>query len=410
MQDAPRTHERVEPLGLTSARFAERWLGGGRPGGARAALAAYAHAFRAGDAVAIGASVPPVARVERSESPEGEVVKFTQRVAGRASQGPELETESVLIPMIGPGGVRSYTLCVSSQVGCAMGCVFCQTAQMGLLRSLSAGEIVGQWWAARHVIERPDPAAAVRNIVFMGMGEPLDNLQQVLTAVEVLTDPRGPAVAMSRVTISTVGRLDGIRALARRVSQSGWHRLCLAVSLNAPDDATRSALMPINRAMPMAALRAELERWPVFGGSHQCLEYVLIPGVNDLPEQADMVAAFVLGSGFDRAGLGVAYAGPEYAGPRLRAMVNLIPYNPREGSPWPVGDERAAERFMERLRGYGVFVKRRRTKGRPTMAACGQLGTLAVRRGGVPLRVSAAAPAGTEGAPGVGVIAAEDDA
>ncbi|MBA4028925.1 MAG: RNA methyltransferase [Planctomyces sp.] len=406
-------HDRVDPLGLDSALFAQRWLCDGRPGGARAALAAYSHAFRAGQAAAIGATVAPLARVERSDSPEGEVVKFTQRVAGRTAQDPELQTESVLIPMIGTRRVRSYTLCVSSQVGCAMGCVFCQTAQMGLVRSLSAAEIVGQWWAAQHAIERPDPGAAIRNIVFMGMGEPLDNLQQVLGAVGVLTDTRGPAVAISRVTLSTVGRVDGLRLLAQRVRQPGWHRLRLAVSLNAPDDATRSALMPINRAMPLAALRAELESWPVFSGTHQCLEYVLIPGVNDRPEHAEMVASFVLGSEFAAsagAGAGGRYAGPTYAGPRLRAMVNLIPYNPRQGSPWPAGDEETAERFMERLKGFGVFVKRRRTKGRLTMAACGQLGTLALGRRRVPLRVSAAA-AGAQGvAGGGGGIAAENDA
>lgn len=400
------------PLGLTCAEYEAACLAarvdvrsGPGPAGTDPRLAArrrYAAFFREGRrdhrTGADAAPVGPIVRTHLSQSPEGPVLKFTQRVPGRAARPAaapapgelqvlgrppvEPETESVLIPMRGSTGRVAYTLCVSSQVGCAMGCTFCQTAQMGLIRSLTAAEIVGQWFAARHAIDRAahglDPAAPVGNIVFMGMGEPMDNLAEVTRAISVLTDHRGPALPMSRITVSTVGRVDGIDALARRVREPGWHRLRLAVSLNAPSDAVRSSIMPINRGVPMAELRGALLRWPLFGGTHVCLEYVLIPGVNDSPEHAEQVAAFVLGDELP-AGRG---AGERYAGPRLAAMVNVIPYNPREGSPWAAPDEVTVERFMAGVSRLGVFVKRRRTKGRDTMAACGQLGNLEYRRRG----------------------------
>lgn len=366
----------LNPLGLTADAYADGCYRAGVKGGRAGAMERYADLFRAGrGASEIGAICAPVARTHRSDSHEGEVLKFTQRVPRAA--GPlallddGVEIESVLIPMIGKKRTRSYTLCVSSQVGCAMGCTFCQTAQMGLIRSLTPAEIVGQWFAASHLLARPDPAAPIRNIVFMGMGEPMDNLDAVLRAVEVFTDRRGPSLAACRITISTVGRVDGIRALAQRVRQPGWHRLGLAISLNAPNDQIRSRLMPVNRAMPLAQLRAELEAWPIFGGAHLCVEYVLIPGVNDAPEHVHELAAFMLGR---------EHASRTYPGPPITGLINLIPYNPRELSPWPAPTEESVESFMAALTAAGVYVKRRRTKGRDQMAACGQLGNLATRR------------------------------
>ncbi|MBL8991370.1 MAG: 23S rRNA (adenine(2503)-C(2))-methyltransferase RlmN [Phycisphaerae bacterium] len=383
------------PLAVTAQAYAAASAASGLPGG-REALNRYARFYRLGPAGAdpLTAAWGPAAVHRRlvSDSAEGHVVKFTQlvprrlgvespsegsavRLAVNGGGSDRVETESVLIPMVGRTRGRCYTLCVSSQVGCAMGCGFCQTAQMGLLRSLTVEEIVGQWYAARHLIDRPDPEAEITNVVFMGMGEPMDNLEAVVGAIEVLTDSRGPAMAMSRITVSTVGRLDGIRALGQHVHRPGWHRLALAVSLNAPTDEIRTGLMPVNRAMPLARLREALAEWPIYGGSHQCIEYVLIPGVNDRPEHADAVASFVLGAEHRPAG-----NEPRYDGPRLTAMVNVIPYNPRDGSPWPAPDEGSVDAFMERLKGHGVYVKRRRTKGRDTMAACGQLGNPALRR------------------------------
>jgi 23S rRNA (adenine2503-C2)-methyltransferase len=383
---------------LTCAQYVQACKGAGVPAG-DVAVGRYARFFRAGDAnqPGLGAELPRIVRTHTSESGEGTVLKFTQAIGTRAIANPDgttreqtLETESVLIPMIGKKRTRSYTLCVSSQVGCAMGCAFCQTAQMGLIRSLSAEQIVAQWFAARHLVARPDPEAPIRNIVFMGMGEPMDNLDAVLQAIEVLSDNRGPEIAKSRITISTVGRIDGLQKLAARVREPGWHRLGLAISLNAPSDEVRSKIMPINRGMPMGALRHELVNWPFFSGVHLCLEYVLIPGVNDSMEHVQELAQFVLGNEYRGAdGRAQGSAGEQaqpspfpsvWEGPALRGLINVIPYNPRDNSPWPAPSEESVDAFIAALSATGVYVKRRRTKGRDTMAACGQLGNPEITR------------------------------
>jgi 23S rRNA (adenine2503-C2)-methyltransferase len=287
------------------------------------------------------ATVSPPARCER----DGEVVKFVLRL-------PEgLETESVIVPMW-RGGSRWTSLCVSSQVGCAMGCTFCETAQMGLLRNLSPGQIVGQVVAARRYFSAP-----VRNVVFMGMGEPMDNFDNVAQAIRVLTDRRGLSLGMGRITLSTVGRTAGIRRLAAL----GWRRINLAVSLNAPNDEIRSRIMPINRAEPMAELRRALQEYPLRRCQFLMIEYVLIPGINDAREHAREVAAFLRG---------------------IPCCVNVIPYNPRRESPWPAPDAAAVSSFLGWLRDEGQFSKLRLTKGRASMAACGQLGNRALARRG----------------------------
>jgi len=306
-------------------------------------------------------------RVLESESPEGVVRKFLMRVApgpirvgARAGSralpvlGVEmLETESVVIPMATRRGDTTWTLCVSSQVGCAMGCGFCETAQMGLLRSLTAREIVAQWWAATHHL-----GARIKNVVFMGMGEPLDNLDAVVRSIEVLTDHCGPAVPMSNITVSTVGRVNEMRRLRERVREHGWKRLNLAVSVNAPNDEIRDAIMPMNRAAPMDELVSVMETWPVRNSSAICAEYVLIPGVNDADAHAAELASRLR---------------------NVRCCVNVIPYNPRRDSPWPAPAEEDVDRFLRALERAGQFCKRRRTKGRDSMAACGQLGNERIR-------------------------------
>jgi 23S rRNA (adenine2503-C2)-methyltransferase len=340
------------PLGLTAEAFCRAYpsLRGG-------SLAAYRRLFREGltEQPGLSVSVAPIVRELREESDEGVVVKFVQDLGGPGSlHGAPSQIESVLIPMVGRRGVHSYTLCVSSQVGCAMGCTFCETAQMGLVRSLEPHEIVGQWFAATHVVGvRP------KNIVFMGMGEPMDNVENVIRAIDVLRDHNGAHVAVSQVTVSTVGRLDGLARLAEQVHRPGWHRLNLAVSVNAPNDEIRSRIMPINRAAPMAALREALERWPRYGAAKTCIEYVLIPGVNDAPEHARELAAYVRG---------------------LPTCVNVIPYNPRRNSPWPAPSEERVTEFLNWLTEAGAYCKRRRTKGRDMMGACGQLGNPQVRK------------------------------
>ncbi|MEE2718899.1 MAG: 23S rRNA (adenine(2503)-C(2))-methyltransferase RlmN [Planctomycetota bacterium] len=263
------------------------------------------------------------------------------------------ETESVILPLIGKGGRVRNTLCVSSQVGCAMGCRFCETAQMGLIRNLSVAEILLQWHVATHHFKQE-----IRNIVFMGMGEPLDNVEAVIGAIRILTDRRGPSLASRRISISTVGRIDGIRTLSAFLTDSGIRNLRLAVSVNAADDETRSSIMPLNRSMNMGKLRDALADWSTTHGGTLLLEYVLIPGVNDDPTSAARLA--------------------EWVGD-LPARINLIPANPRRDSPWPAPDEDRVDSFLRSMQDTGLTVHRRVTQGRSLMAACGQLGNEHIR-------------------------------
>ncbi|MBM4107245.1 MAG: radical SAM protein [Phycisphaerae bacterium] len=373
MPEGPPT---IDPLGLGFDEFvasARREHGLTIP----AATEAYKRFFREGATDLPGVVRPlvsPVTRRVTEEGDDGVITKFVTAVPsappvpGRCLGAPalaQLDTlavESVLIPMVGKKGRRTFTLCVSSQVGCAMACGFCETGRMGLVRSLTPGEIVSQWWTATHTLAHP-----VSNIVFMGMGEPMDNLDNVLAAIAALTDHHGAGFPMSKIVVSTVGRLDGIRRLAEVVrTRPGWKRLNLALSLNAPNDCVRSELMPVNRRWGMGDLRGELLAWPRFGGAKLCFEYVLIPGVNDAPGHAAEVAAFV-----------EPFRTPDG---RRTAMVNVIPYNPRRDSPWPAPGEEQVERFVEAVAAHGTFVTRRRTKGRTLMGACGQLGDERIRR------------------------------
>lgn len=285
------------------------------------------------------AELLPIVRVVE----DGDTTKFIQRTADG------LEFESVLVPMQRYG--KSWkTLCVSSQIGCACGCEFCETGQMGLLRNLRPSEIVGQVVAARSKFGQ-----RVRNVVFMGMGEPFDNFDHVIQAIRVLRDRAGLSYAAERIAVSTVGRTQGIRRLA----ELGWRRLNLAVSLNAPNDEIRSRIMRINRLEPMAMLRDALLAYPLRNCQFFMIEYVLIPGVNDAREHAREL---------------VDYLRP------LKAVVNVIPYNPRQDSPWPAPPEERVAQFLAWLKEFGQMCKRRLTKGRDQMAACGQLGNRCLAR------------------------------
>ena len=289
---------------------------------------------------------------------EGATSKFVLRLSDAGMEG--LETESVLIPMPRASGTTT-TLCVSSQIGCAMGCRFCETAQMGLVKNLRADQIVHQWWSATHRMPRPtDPARAhgIKNIVFMGMGEPTDNIDEVIQAIRVLVDHDGAGVPASNISISTVGNPDGIRKIGDLVREHGFHRLNLALSLNAPNDRVRSEIMPVNRAWPMARLKEALLEFPRYSQAAFCVEYVLIPGVNDSDEHCDEVCGFLRD---------------------VRCSLNVIPYNPRRNSPWPAPDEESVSQFIARAVANGQFTKRRGTKGRNVMAACGQLGNEKIR-------------------------------
>ncbi|MFM8732709.1 MAG: 23S rRNA (adenine(2503)-C(2))-methyltransferase RlmN [Phycisphaerales bacterium] len=345
----------VPILGMTLAAFEAAARGRGMsPQDVRTA---YRRFHRAGEVPAGGlpAWVEDGRRPVRAVHVDGATAKFTMALPDG------LETESVVIPMRHRDGSVTRTLCVSSQVGCAMGCRFCETAQMGLMRSLSAAEIVAQLHAARFAVEDPATGAAgfeIKNIVFMGMGEPMDNLDAVVGAIRTMTDRNAYAIAPVHVTVSTVGRTEGIRRYGDLLRERGFHRLNLAVSLNAPNDRIRSEIMPINRAEPIAHLMQALLEFPKRPNAAICMEYVLIPGVNDAPEHCDEVCALLR---------------------PLRCSLNVIPYNPRRGSPWPAPEEERVREFVDRAIANGQFCKRRGTKGRSAMAACGQLGNEAIR-------------------------------
>ncbi|MCB9646028.1 MAG: 23S rRNA (adenine(2503)-C(2))-methyltransferase RlmN [Deltaproteobacteria bacterium] len=258
-----------------------------------------------------------------------------------------LEVECVRIPM----GQGRYTLCVSSQVGCKMGCGFCETAKMGFIRNLSAAEIVAQLVVARAVL-----GWEIRNIVFMGMGEPLDNPEGVLQALRVMHDRFGLSYGQPRLTICTSGRVDGLKRLA----ELGFKRMDLSISLNAAFDHKRDVLMPVNRKYPLAELQQALIEHPRREKFIYAINYCLLPGFNDAPEDARAVAEFVA--------------------PLGRAVVNVIPYNPGTQPLTRAPTEDEVVGFLDQLREHGVLVQRRVTKGRSVMAACGQLGNLELRR------------------------------
>lgn len=372
----------ISPMGMTLQAFVDACAAEGV--GAGRAKIAYQDAFRKGMYESAPAKITMPEIVTRQEEPvnEGVTIKFVQRLPNPehrlAHRGIEFDDiESVIIPMIGRSGRKTHTLCVSSQVGCAMGCDFCETAQMGLIRSLTASEIVAQWWAARFI-----EGVEIDNIVFMGMGEPMDNLEEVLAAIECLTDRSGASIPMANITVSTVGRIDGLRRIKDQVQEPGWKRLGLALSLNASNDEVRSQLMPINNKWNMQELQDILQDLrEVRGGRKIMIEYVLIPGINDSLVNADELAAwmkpFLKDPTRDKA---KGHGG----------LLNVIPYNPRRDSPWPAPTEDQVDAFVDRLVSHGVFVNRRRTKGRDTMAACGQLGTAEIRkRKFVPVKLSA---------------------
>ncbi len=270
---------------------------------------------------------------------EGDTVKFLLKFVDG------LESESVLIPM-----EAGATLCISSQVGCRMGCAFCETGKMGLIRHLSCQEIVAQVFWARFGLSKE-----VRNIVFMGMGEPFDNYDAVMQAVDVLTDMGGMGFGPSRITISTSGKVDAILRMSREADPA----LNLAVSVNAPSDEIRNKIMPVNKQWNMAELKHAMQQYCNHPRRVIFIEYVLLKGINDSLEAADQLADYLRG---------------------IRAKVNLIPYNPQTRDRFAPPEIEQREAFLKRMRDHGYQTLLRGTKGQQIMAACGQLGNVDVRR------------------------------
>ncbi|MCR9246947.1 MAG: radical SAM protein [bacterium] len=275
--------------------------------------------------------LPRVVDTAFEDTPTGKLRKRLLRL------GDGRTVESVHLPM---GRGRS-SLCLSTQVGCARACTFCETGREGLLRNLTPGEIVAQVTLACRD-QRPD------TLVFMGMGEPLDNPTGLFGALEVLTDPHGLAYARDRLTICTVGHVPGLQ----RLRELGWKRLGLALSLNAADDGLRRELMPQTRwslGEIQRALVAYRQRKNLALGVHWCL----LPGINDTQRDAEAIARF--------------------CAPLGRVLVHVIPYNPGSEPLTRAPNVTETERFVGWLRDAGLAVRRRVTKGRSVMAACGQL-------------------------------------
>jgi 23S rRNA (adenine2503-C2)-methyltransferase len=270
---------------------------------------------------------------------DGSAGKFLLKTAD------QLEIESVLIPMQAGG-----TLCLSSQIGCRMGCTFCETGRMGLFRNLTTQEIVNQLFVARFIL-----GFQVRNLVFMGMGEPFDNYENVMQAVRIFTDPYGFGLGMHHLTISTSGRIEEIY----RLMNTDGPIPHLAISLTAPTDELRNRLMPINRSYPLKDLYQAIQDFYLKKGKSILIAYVLMKGQNDTLEHADLLATFLRG---------------------LHVKINLIPYNPQSRDRYSPPDQASLEAFATYLRQKGYYTLVRQTKGQKIMAACGQLGNLELRR------------------------------
>ncbi|HLY39468.1 MAG TPA: 23S rRNA (adenine(2503)-C(2))-methyltransferase RlmN [Candidatus Binatia bacterium] len=252
--------------------------------------------------------------------------------------------ESVLIPQFerADGARDRLTLCISSQAGCGMGCVFCATARMNLVRNLTPAEIVGQVRAGR-ALAAP---RSVTNIVFMGMGEPLANYDAVRTALEILTAEWGYAISPRRITVSTVGIVPAIQRLVTET------RVNLAVSLTATTDAQRARLMPVNRRWPLAALLDACRALPLPKRKRITFEYVMLAGENDTDADARRLVRLLHG---------------------LRSKVNLIPFNPFPGAGFEPSPRRRIDGFQAVLREHGLNATVRESRGQDIQAACGQL-------------------------------------
>lgn len=275
---------------------------------------------------------------------EGETIKFTLPVEG------DFETESVILPM-----KSGWTLCLSSQVGCRMGCRFCETGRMGLLRQLTTEEIVRQLACALHWFKKP-----IRNIVFMGMGEPMDNLEAVIPSIRIFNDENGFGLGARHLTVSTSGHLEGLRYFTQALRPF----VNLAVSVIASNDALRTKLMPVNRRWNMSELYDSMLEYNKTTQREILIEYVLLKDLNDKTEHALELAKYLRG---------------------LQVKVNLIPYNRQSEAP-PIQSEQltpsdfypseteTCESFAQTLRSQGYRTLLRKRKGHDIMAACGQLG------------------------------------
>jgi 23S rRNA (adenine2503-C2)-methyltransferase len=278
---------------------------------------------------------------------------LTAKAVHELHDGQRVESVLMRYPARGRTSERT-TICISSQAGCAVNCPFCATGQAGFARQLTPGEIVDQvlhWhrapWLALGADWRPGARTGHYNIVFMGMGEPLNNTDRVFEAVRLLNDPERLGIGARHITVSTSGVVPNMDRMVRELPQVN-----LAISLHAADDGLRDELVPINRKWPVGAVVAAGQRFAERTGRRVSLEYVMIDGVNDTLPLAERLADVARG---------------------WRSHVNLIPLNPTPGSRWSGMPPARVAAFAELLRASGVAVTVRDTRGREIEAACGQL-------------------------------------
>lgn len=280
----------------------------------------------------------------------------TRKLRLRTRDGAAIE--SVLIP-----DGDKLTQCISSQVGCALDCKFCATAKMGLSRNLDPGEIVDQVYRAIELLEREEPGRRITNLVYMGMGEPLHNYDNVVQSLRILTHELGANFSQRRITVSTVGLVPGIEKLGREDVRPN-----LAVSLNASNDEIRGRIMPVNRKWNIERLICALKAYPLERRRRITFEYVLLAGVNDSLADAARLAKLLRG---------------------MPCKVNVIPWNPHPGAPYERPSRKAIEAFQNELKALGLPVYLRTPRGDDIDAACGQL---ANRATGNDAKIDASAP------------------
>ncbi len=259
---------------------------------------------------------------------------------------PGVEAETVFIPGVG----RAGALCVSSQVGCTLNCTFCHTGTQALVRNLTSAEIIAQVQVARDDLEEwpsPREERQLSNVVFMGMGEPLYNLDAVAGAIDLISDGEGIALSRRRITVSTSGVAPELTPLGTRT------QAMLAISLHATHDALRDELVPLNRKYPLETLMAAVRAYPGLSNARRVtFEYVMLKGVNDSPAEARALVRLIGG---------------------MPAKINLIPFNPWPGSPYQCSDGATIEAFAAILNRAGYASPIRTPRGRDILAACGQL-------------------------------------
>jgi 23S rRNA (adenine2503-C2)-methyltransferase len=277
----------------------------------------------------------PVEIAGREKADDG-TIKYRYRLADTR------EVEGVYMP-----DAKRRTLCVSTQVGCAMGCAFCATSTMGLIRNLTAGEITGQLEAVVRELQSDElPYKPVSNVVFMGMGEPLANLGAVCNAVWNLLHPNGMGLSRRHVTVSTVGLIPAMEEFVSRVPVK------LAVSLNATTDEVRSRIMPVNRRFGLADLISCCRNLPLQRTDRLTFEYVLLKGVNDSDQDAQQLVKLLSG---------------------VRCKVNLIPYNTFGSLDYERPSDERVNTFLEMLAAKQISAFVRKSRGESLKAACGQL-------------------------------------